>query len=218
MAKAPGKRLLETLYYFGTFSPIHVLHVSLAYRALQVGGFARLQWVPTGDPPHRQARKASLLSASLRERCLQWVCDREERFSLCRLELQRPGPHFTIDTLTLLEPDLLARENPLPSDSRIPLLVGQDAFESLESWKEAKHLAQCVHWLVACRSVTPEVISEVSPEVIEKRPLIPPALNGLSYEVLPLEPSPLSATWLRQRLRDGRLIQPWLPFPASFLD
>ena len=100
----------------GTFHPIHFGHLLLAETAREALSLDRVLFIPAGQPPHK--RVPGLLDGSVRLRMVQLAIKGHPGFAASDLELQRPGPSYSIDTVTAL-----ARSLP---EAKLFLLMGQD--------------------------------------------------------------------------------------------
>lgn len=118
----------------GTFDPPHIVHLILASEAANQFGLSRVYWVLTPDPPHKQEQPITPLRQRLE--MLQLVTAGNSMFEISRLEIERPGPHFTVDTVRLL-----AEEQP---DAEIVLLIGGDSLRDIPSWRLAADLVAAV--------------------------------------------------------------------------
>jgi nicotinate-nucleotide adenylyltransferase len=110
----------------GTFNPPHVGHLVCAQEAHAQLGLERVVWVPAGVPPHKEV--AADPGPEARHELCRLAIGADERFALSRLELDRPGRSYTVDTLRALR----ASD---PQDELI-LIVGGDMAMSLPSWRE----------------------------------------------------------------------------------
>ena len=86
--------------YGGTFDPPHLGHLILAAEALHQLQLQRLLWVLTPEPPHKPGRPITPLPQRLE--MLQLALAGTPGFELSTVEIDRPGPHFTIETLKIL--------------------------------------------------------------------------------------------------------------------
>ncbi|HET7143596.1 MAG TPA: nicotinate-nucleotide adenylyltransferase [Anaerolineales bacterium] len=118
----------------GTFDPPHIVHLILASEAAYQFGLSRVYWVLTPDPPHKQEQPITPLRQRLE--MLQLVIAGNSMFEISRLEIERPGPHYTVDTVRLL-----AEEQP---DAEIVLLIGGDSLRDIPSWRFAADLVAAV--------------------------------------------------------------------------
>ena len=121
-------------FFGGTFDPPHIGHLILAGEAAHQFGLARLLWVLNPDPPHKQEQNITALQHRL-EMLRRMVSD-DQGFELSRVELDRPGPHYTINTIR----HLLLQE----PDAEIFLLIGGDSLRDLPDWHLASDLVDAV--------------------------------------------------------------------------
>ena len=118
----------------GTFDPPHIVHLILASEAAYQFGLSRLYWVLTPNPPHKQ--KQSITPFPQRLEMLQMVTAGNPIFEISRLEIDRPGPHYTVDTVRLL-----AEQQP---EADIVLLLGGDSLRDLPTWRLSADLVAAV--------------------------------------------------------------------------
>jgi len=109
----------------GTFDPPHIGHLILADEAVHQFDLSRLLWMLAPDPPHKQEQPISPLPQRLE--MLQRMISGNPSFEISQLEINRPGPHYTIDTVRLL-----AQQEP---NADIILLLGGDSLRDLPTWR-----------------------------------------------------------------------------------
>jgi len=124
----------------GTFDPIHFGHLRTAFEMLQALRFDEVRFMPCGSPPHRESPVAD---AELRLRMVQVATEGQHGFMVDDRELRRPGPSYSVDTLTALR-----SEFPLRS---LALIIGMDAFLGLPKWYQWREILQLAHVVVAHR-------------------------------------------------------------------
>ena len=119
----------------GTFDPPHIGHLILAAEACEDLGFDRLLWVLTPVPPHKLDQSVSLLEHRLA--MLELAISDNPIFELSRIEMDRPGPHYTVDTMRLLA-DRYPSADPI-------LLIGGDSLRDLPTWHRPADLVAACH-------------------------------------------------------------------------
>ncbi len=124
----------------GTFDPIHHGHLRCAQELLQDLPLDEVRLVPSRIPPHRDTPHASV---EQRLRMLKAALDGAPGFIVDDRELSREGPSYTVDTLHSLR----AEFGTMP----LCLIVGMDAFNSLDSWHRWQELIGLAHIVVAHR-------------------------------------------------------------------
>ena len=87
----------------GTFDPPHLGHLILAAEAGCQLMLDRLLFVLTADPPHKQGRQITPMEDRLA--MLEAALFDNPDFELSRVEIDRPGPHYAVDTIKLLRED-----------------------------------------------------------------------------------------------------------------
>jgi nicotinate-nucleotide adenylyltransferase len=128
----------------GTFDPIHLAHLQIAEEARKGYALDRILFVPAGNPPHKEA--ASVTPYEDRYRMVEIACKPYPGFVASRLEAGT-GPSYTVDTVKRVRKDLD------PSD-RLFFLVGGDAFDELETWKDWQELVRLTEFVVVSRPDT----------------------------------------------------------------
>ena len=125
----------------GTFDPPHVGHLILASEAKSQLELTRVLWTVTPDPPHKQDQTITPLEHRLA--MVKLAIQDEPAFELSEIELNRPGPHYTVDTIKLL-----AEENP---EAEIVPIIGGDSLNDLPTWHNPKELLYAAHWVGVMR-------------------------------------------------------------------
>ncbi|MDD5370184.1 MAG: nicotinate-nucleotide adenylyltransferase, partial [Anaerolineaceae bacterium] len=180
----------------GTFDPPHLGHLILAAEAYDQLGLDRLLWVLTPDPPHKLEQHIS--RAEMRLALVQAaICD-NPHFELSRVDLDRMGPHFAVDTVRLLAQDFPAAE--------MIYLMGGDSLHDLPTWR-----------------LPLELVHEVDAFGVMRRPgddidlsHLEQALPGLTEKVRFVD-APLleiSSSQIRYRIRTGKPFRYYLPPPV----
>lgn len=115
----------------GTFDPIHVGHLAAAEDAIRALLLDMVLFVPNSRPPHKAADEVS--PAADRLAMTELAVADNETFTVSTIELERPGPSYTIDTMRELRGDL-------GEGARLYFLVGRDVLNYLHTWHEAQQL------------------------------------------------------------------------------
>ncbi len=124
----------------GTFDPIHYGHLRTALELSERLLLAQVLFIPCARQPLREPPAAP---AATRLNMVLAAARDEARFSVDTRELDRPGPSYSVDTLTALRRDYPERS--------LCLLLGMDAFLSLPRWRRWEELAEFAHIVVAHR-------------------------------------------------------------------
>ena len=124
----------------GTFDPIHLGHVAMAEAAADCAGLDRVLLVPAGVPPHRGAATAP---AADRLAMVRLAAAGHPRLDVSDIELRRPGPSYTLDTLRAV-----ARARP---GSELYLLLGWDAAREIRAWHAPDEVLRLARPVVVSR-------------------------------------------------------------------
>ena len=123
----------------GTFDPIHHGHLVAASEAAQSFDLDEVVFVPTGQPWH----KKTVTSAEHRYLMTVIATASNPRFTVSRVDVDRPGPTYTIDTLR----DLRAQR----PDADLFFITGADALAQILSWKDIDELWSLAHFVGVTR-------------------------------------------------------------------
>ncbi|GAA4733167.1 hypothetical protein GCM10023328_10610 [Modestobacter marinus] len=125
----------------GTFDPIHHGHLVAASEVAGLFGLDEVVFVPTGQPWQKSDRGVS----PAEDRYLMTVIATASnpRFSVSRVDVDRGGPTYTIDTLTDL--------HRLHPDAELFFITGADALAQIVGWRDTDKLFQLAHFVGVTR-------------------------------------------------------------------
>lgn len=181
----------------GTFDPPHLGHMILAQEACAQLDLARLLWVLTPVPPHKLDQP--ITPAMHRLGMLELIAQDNPKFEVSRIELDRPGPHYTADTLQLL------RES-YPSAELI-LLIGGDSLRALPTWRFAKELVCTCHEIGVMRR------PEDAIDLMALEQQIPGLKSRVRFIDAPL--LEIASSEIRRRVQQGKPFRYYL-FPPVY--
>ena len=154
MSDGPASIVAGSLGVFGgTFDPIHVAHLALAQEAAETLGLERVVFVPAGSPPHKPG--VAVTPGSDRLAMVRLAIAGNDRFEASRIELDREGPSYTVDTLEALAAGRAA-EGVAGDAAGITLVLSADAFLGLRTWHEPRRVLELARLAVAPRDGYPE--------------------------------------------------------------
>jgi nicotinate-nucleotide adenylyltransferase len=137
----------QLVIFGGTFDPIHWGHLLVAETALHQVCLEKVIWVPSRNPPHKEA---ALFEH--RVEMLQLATKDNPAFTVSLVEGKRSGVSYAINTLI----DLSA----CYPNTHWYWIVGLDAFQTLPRWYRVDELAQMCDWLIAPRLLGGETITQ----------------------------------------------------------
>lgn len=162
----------------GTFDPIHHGHLVAANEAMNVFGLDKVIFVPAAMQPFKAGRRVT--PAEHRYLMTVIATASNPRFDVSRVDIDRGGTTYTIDTLT----DLSAKE----SDADLYFITGADALEQIARWKDADRLFEMAHFIGVTR---PGHVLSAS------------GLPRSSVSLLEVPAMAISSTDCRERVRAG---------------
>ncbi len=181
----------------GTFDPIHFGHLVIAEEVYATLKLAEMVFVPAGQPPHKPEQVVT--PAQDRLAMLQLAIASNPHFTISMVDLERPGPSYTVETLRLL------REQ-WGEQTAIYFVIGRDSLEDLLDWYDPLGILEQLDYLVAVKR--PGYTEEKGYiERLEER------LPGIRQRLIVMSAPQLeiSATELRQRVAEGRPIKYQVP-------
>jgi nicotinate-nucleotide adenylyltransferase len=174
----------------GTFDPIHMGHLLLAETARETLALSRILFAPAGDSPLKQSMAKT--PAPLRQAMVELAIAGNPCFELSLVDLQRPGPHYSVDTVRLLREKLQ-----LPADA-FYFIMGGDALADLPKWHQAAELITLCRLAVSHR-----------PGYRPDLTLLAQKLPGLQDQLdwIEMPPLGLQASTIRKRVYSGQSIR-----------
>lgn len=122
-----GLNQLKRIGIFGgTFDPPHLGHLILASEAAFQLELGTVFWVLTKNPPHKLRRQ--ITPVEIRIELLKAAISQDRRFMLSRVEIDRPPPHFAVDTLHMLQAS--------QPNANLVYLMGGDSLHELPTWHD----------------------------------------------------------------------------------
>ena len=90
-------RSMRTLFFGGSFNPIHYGHIRCASAAAAARGFEKVILIPSGRPPHKNP-SVNLAAAADRLQMCRLAVKGDNLFIVDDIEMRQPGPSYTIQT------------------------------------------------------------------------------------------------------------------------
>jgi nicotinate-nucleotide adenylyltransferase len=180
----------------GSFDPPHIGHLILAEEALDQLSLDKVLFAPAGQQP----LKAEQAVTPVEDRVLmtELAIAGNGRFELSRGDVDRPGPHYTIDLLKITAAQL-------PPGSDLFFLMGFDSLADLPKWHEPVQLIRTAHLVALTRPDVPvdwDTLEAQLPGVRER------------VKLLDMPELEIASRDLRERVRTGRSIRYMLPDPV----
>ena len=178
----------------GTFDPIHIGHLACAEQAREACRLDGVVFMPAGDPWMKHGRR--LASAEDRFAMVSLAVRDNPRFDASRLEVDRAGETYTVDTLRALR-------RHYPTNVELYFLSGADAILRISEWHDATEVTELAHLIAVTRP---------GYRIDEARERYARAFGaGLRVDQLEVTALSVSSTDLREKVRMGESIRYLVP-------
>lgn len=177
----------------GTFDPPHIGHLWLATLAADSLDLGHVLLMPAARPPHKSR---TISNAADRVMMTRLAISGDARLDLSLVEMERPGPSYTVDSLAQLRTHLGAEVG-------LVLIMAADSFAQVETWRDPDRLLDLAEWAVGPRPGTPMPDREALRERFGAKAARIHLLEGPSLD--------LSSSEIRSRVAAGRPIRYLVP-------
>lgn len=179
----------------GTFDPVHVGHLIIAEEALSRLALDQVLFIPAGQPWLKADQ--ALSPAEHRLKMVELAIASNPRLSVSRIEVDRPGPTYTVDTLERLKRDL-------GEDVQLYFILGLDALEQFHRWEQPARIIELCQLAIASRPGFQN--SRILDEQLGRYPNLGSKVNFVAAPVMDI-----SGSSIRQRASEGRSIKYRVP-------
>lgn len=184
---------MRTLYFGGSFNPIHHGHLICSRAIAEAAGYERIVLIPTGQSPHKPSSTDIAPASDRLEMCRLAVAG-DPLFDVSDLEVRRSGPSYSIDT---------AQELARLHKAKPHWLIGADMLLYLPNWRRAEDLLREVTFIVMAR-----------PGWAIDWQTLPEPFRLLQTNVIEAPMIDIRSTDLRRRVAAGRSIEYLTPRPV----
>jgi len=178
--------------YGGVFNPPHLGHLVAAQEAHAKLELETLVWIPVGEAPHRPIEQDP--GAEARFEMVELAISGDERFAASRIELEREGPSYTVDTLREL--------HDRSPDDELFLILGGDQAAAMPRWREPEEVLALASVVVFARGTSNR--NAVTIQLSRLR-------GAANVRFLEMPRIDVSSTMVRRRAAEGRPIRYLVP-------
>jgi nicotinate-nucleotide adenylyltransferase len=178
----------------GTFDPIHFGHLLAAEEARVTLRLDRVLFAPAGDPPHKQGY--AILPVTHRLRMVRLAIADNPAFEISTVDLDRPGPHYTVDTI-----QLLCDKWDTGADETF-FIMGVDSLAHLLTWHQPDQLIELCRLAVVARP-------GYRADLVKLEAAMPDVSRRLDWVEMPV--LGISSSDLQRRVREERSIRYQVP-------
>ncbi|MBK1811336.1 nicotinate-nucleotide adenylyltransferase [Clostridium sp. YIM B02505] len=182
----------------GTFDPIHNGHIYIAYEAKRLLDLDEVIFMPSGSPPHKDEKNVT--DSHLRYEMVDSAIRCYDGFVTSDYEVNKQGLSYTYETLMHFKDTL--------KEAELYFITGADCLIDLEKWKSVDLIMDNCNFVVFNR---PGYTKE---ELYDEKRLVEQKYNKeiIFLDLLQLD---ISSTWIRQRIRDGYMVDFFIPDEVS---
>ncbi|MFC1931294.1 nicotinate-nucleotide adenylyltransferase [Chloroflexota bacterium] len=182
----------------GTFDPVHNAHLIVAEEVKARLNMSKVIFMPAGQPQLKEEK--SISAAGHRFQMLSLALADKPHFKLSSMEIERPGPSYTVDTIAELRPQI-------GDEDELFFILGRDNLAQLPKWHDATRLAGMCYFVAVPRpgSLRPDL------KALEA------SLPGISQRVMLIDRPEIdiSASAIRERVARGLSIRHLVPEPVN---
>jgi len=171
----------------GTFNPIHLAHLYIAYEAKCQLNLDKVIFMPAGSPPHKKNER--ILEASLRYKMVEEAIKKYEDFEISNYEIEKKDFSYTYETLEYLQ----------TKDNELYFITGADCLINIEKWKNPDRIFKISNLVVFNRPGYDKEQLKLQKNEIEKK--YNTSINFL--DIMDLE---ISSSMIRDRIKEGKRI------------
>lgn len=178
----------------GTFDPVHYGHLVLAEQCREQCGLDEVWFIPAAEPPHKSTSR--ITPAANRCEMVQFAIAGHPQFRLSTIEIDRPGPSYTVTTLEQLKSENHSRD--------LFLLIGADSVRDLPHWRQPERILELATVVAVNRGQSAPLdwtsLNSISHASVESR------ITSINMPAIDL-----SATDIRKRISENRSIRYLVP-------
>ena len=176
----------------GTFNPIHLAHLYIAYEAKEQLKLDTIIFMPAGNPPHKKDKNT--IDSSYRYEMVKRAIESYEGFEISNYEIEKQGLSYTYETLDYLKKD----------DIELFFIAGGDSLMDIEKWKNPGGIFEKCTFVVFNRG-------QFSREELERQKDMLEEKYHANIILLNVANIDISSSMIRDRLEEGKKVDFFLP-------
>lgn len=176
----------------GTFNPIHLAHLYIAYEAKEQLNLDKIIFIPTGNPPHK--RNNHIIAAELRYYMVREAIEDYEDFTISDYEISKEGYSYTFETLKHFKED----------DVQLFFIAGGDSLDYVDKWKNTEEiLSNCTFVVFNRGNFDKETLRE-------KKTYLEGKYNAdiIVFDIINMD---ISSSIIRDRIKENKRVDFFLP-------
>ena len=185
---------MKKAIFGGTFDPIHIGHIHIAYEALYSLNLDRILFMPAGNPPNKLNEQ--ITDAKIRYDLVNKAIEGEKSFEISNYEINKKENSYTYETIELF--------SKLQGNTEWYFLIGADSLMDLNNWKNVDRI------LKSCRLVVYNRAGFELDKILKQKKYLENKFgNKITFLDMPI--IDISSTCIRKSIKEGRNINYLLP-------
>lgn len=185
---------MKKAIFGGTFDPIHIGHIHIAYEALYSLKLDKILFMPAGNPPNKLNKQ--ITDSKIRYDLVNRAIEGESNFEISDYEINKKENSYTYETIELF--------SKLQSNTEWYFLIGADSLIDLDNWKNVDRI------LNSCRLVVYNRSGFALKKILEQKKYLECKYNNkIIFLDMPI--IDISSTGIRKSIKEGRNINYLLP-------
>jgi len=202
---------LKVGLFGGSFNPLHIGHLRAAEEVREILDLDKIIFIPSSIHPIKNEK--SIVDVKYRLKMLELATRDIKDFEVSDVEMNRPGPSYTVDTLKYFKDKF--------KNYRLFFVLGTENFAKIDTWKDYKELFKYANFAVLSRpGFNLENIRDIIPRSLVKQvklsenksgKTVYKHLSGNSLIFFKIKGIRISSTTLRKLVEKGRSIKYFVP-------
>ena len=178
----------------GTFNPIHLAHLYIAYEAKEELNLDKIIFMVAGNPPHKKESK--IIDSKYRYNMVQKAIEGYEGFEISDYEIKKNGYSYTYETLQYLKKQ--------DDNVEVFFIAGADSLMAIEKWRNTDLVLNNCTFVAFNRGEYNKSILEEQKYKLEKK-------YDAKIVILNVTDIELSSSMIRERIANGKRVDFFLP-------
>lgn len=176
----------------GTFNPIHLAHLYIAYEAKEQLNLDKVIFIPTGNPPHKKDKH--IISGHLRYEMVEKAIEDYKGFTISDYEISKEGYSYTYETLNHFKED----------DVELFFIAGGDSLDYVDKWRNTEEiLSNCTFVVFNRGNFDKDAIREKKTYLEVKYNANIVVLDNINMDI--------SSSVIRDRIKEGKRVEFFIP-------
>ena len=178
----------------GTFNPIHLAHLYIAYEAKETLNLDKVIFMVAGNPPHK--KESPVIDSNYRYDMVKMAIKDYSGFEISDYEIKKQGYSYTYETLKYLKGD--------EEDIEVFFIAGADSLMDIEKWKNPELvLSNCTFVAFNRGDYSKEILEEKKKKLQDK--------YNSNIILLDISNLDISSSMIRERIMNGKRVDFFMP-------